>query len=105
MTELTDDMAQVIEQTRDRILHALEVFPFISQSMLHQAIGTSTSGKLWKPVLDELVEKGQVVITEHQAKSPTGRAQCYTVFHLAKNEYVYGNVGVGVEVDGTRNAG
>ena len=89
---LDDSMAQVIETTRMRILHALEVFPFISGSMLHQAIGTSTSGDLWKPLLAQLIEEKAVVETNVQARSVTGRAQSYTIYHLPKNSYVYGNV-------------
>lgn len=89
---LDDSMAQVIETTRLRILHALEVFPFISASMLHQAIGTSTPGNLWKPILEGLVEDGDVIETALQAKSPTGRAQSYTIYHLSKHAYSFGNV-------------
>jgi hypothetical protein len=89
---LDDSMLQVVEQTKLRILHGLEVFPFISQSMLHQAIGTSTPGDLWKPCLAELVSERKVVETSISARSPTGRAQSYTIYHLPKNPYVYGNV-------------
>lgn len=89
---LDDSMAQVIELTRIRILHGLEIFPFISGSMLNQAVGTSIPGELWKPILAQLIDEGVVVETAHSAKSPTGRAQTYTIYHLAKNEYVYGNV-------------
>lgn len=88
--ELTDDMAQVIEQTRERILHGLRVFPFLSASMLHMAIGTATAGKLWKPLLTDLIEEGKIVQTVHQAKSATGRQQSYTIYHLKENEYIYG---------------
>lgn len=87
-----DSMAQVIEETRLRILHALEVFPFISGSMLHQAIGTATSGSLWKPILVSLLADGQVICREFQSKSVTGRAQTYTIYHLPKNEYTFGDV-------------
>lgn len=89
---LDDSMAQVIEQTRLRILHALEVFPFISGSMLNQAIGTSLPTELWKPILSGLLEDGDVKEHVLQAKSFTGRAQSYTIYHLAKYEYVFGNV-------------
>lgn len=82
-----DSMAQLIEETRLRILHALDVFPFISASMLHQAIGTATPGKLWRPILEGLVEDGKVEEYNLQARSPTGRSQAYTIYHLPKNSY------------------
>ena len=92
MTDFDDSMAQVIETTKMRILHGLEIFPFISQSMLNQAIGTSTPGELWRPCLVALIEEGKVKETTIQAKTVSGRAQSYTIYHLAKNEYAYGNV-------------
>lgn len=87
--EIDDSMAQVIEETKLRMLHALEVFPFISPSMLHQAIGTATSTKLWRPLLDHLVEEGKVVLTEITLKTATGRMQSYAIYHLAKHAYTY----------------
>ncbi len=91
MTEETtfpdDSLAQVIEETKLRILHALKVFPFISASMLHQAIGTATPGKLWRPILEGLVEDGKIEVYELSALSPTGRMQAYTIYHLPSNEY------------------
>lgn len=89
MVELTDDMAQVIEQTTARILHALKIFPFLSGSMLNMAIGTSTPTKLWRPLLERLVEEGKVVETNISADSSTGRLQAYTIYHLACNPYTY----------------
>ena len=92
MTSLDDSMANVIEQTRARILHALEVFPFISGSMLHQALGTSTSIDLWKPLLAQLIEEAKVTKTEVSSRSVSGRAQSYTIYHLPKHPYVYAQV-------------
>jgi hypothetical protein len=78
-----------VEQVRERILHALEIFPFISSSMLHQAIGTATLGSLWKPVLNELIEEGLVVETTFSGKSSGGRTQSYSILHLPRNKYSY----------------
>lgn len=88
---LDDNMATVIEQTKLRILHALKIFPFISGSMLHQAIGTSTSGDLWKPLLAELIEEGKVVEGTLQAETVTGRSQTYTFYHLPENSHPMAN--------------
>lgn len=79
-----------VEQVRERILYALEIFPFISSSMLHQAIGTATLTALWKPILEDLVESGSVKETSFSARSVGGRAQSYTIYHLAKYDYIYG---------------
>lgn len=79
-----------VEQVRERILYALEIFPFISSSMLHQAIGTATLTALWKPILEDLVEGGLIKETSFSARSVGGRAQSYTIYHLAKHDYIYG---------------
>jgi hypothetical protein len=84
---LDDSMATVIEQTKLRILHALRIFPYISGSMMHQALGTSTSIDLWKPILKELIDEGKVEETSIQQKTPTGRMQSYTIYHLPENKY------------------
>ena len=73
--------------TRQRMLHALSIFPFLSASMLHQAIGTATSTTLWKPILDELLAEGLVTEVNITTKTPSGRHQSYTIFHLPENKY------------------
>jgi hypothetical protein len=90
MGKVKDHMLMVAEETSERILHALEIFPFISASMLHQAIGTATAGNLWKPILEQLVELGEIKETTFSAKTPTGRTQSYTIYHLSKHTYNYG---------------
>lgn len=72
-----------------RILHALEIYPYMSASMIHMAIGTSTSTSIWRPVLEHLVEAGKVTETDHISKSPLDRTQTYTIYHLPSNPYPY----------------
>lgn len=72
---------------RDKILHVLEIFPYISNSMIHMAIGTSTPTILWKPILEQLVKEGLILETTITAKSPLDRQQTYTIYHLPKNAY------------------
>jgi hypothetical protein len=81
----------VFEEYRKRILHALDVFPFISASMIHQAIGTSTPTALWRPLLEELEAAGKVVKFERSFRNPmNGRMQPYTIYHLPNRPYIYG---------------
>lgn len=76
---------------RSKILHILSIYPFLSQSMLQVGIGTSMSPAIWKPVLESMLQSGEVVRLQVQATSPSERAQNYTVLHLPKNEYTYNN--------------
>lgn len=74
-----------------KILHALEVFPFISASMIHMAIGTSMPTSMWRPILEDLVDTGKIRTTTHSAKNTLDRQQAYTIYHLPTNEYTYGS--------------
>ena len=59
--EAEDNVSDVQTLVKDKILHALEIFPFISNSMIHMAIGTSTPTMLWKPILEQLVREGYIL--------------------------------------------
>lgn len=74
-----------------RIVHALEIFPFLSRSGIHQQIGTSTPTGLWQPVLQRLLNSGRVVCTEVTATTPLERVQKYSVYHLPTNQYTPAN--------------
>lgn len=89
---ITEDthLHEAADECRARILHALEIFPYLSSSMIHIAIGTSTSTKLWRPILGKLVEEGVVCETQRACKGPNDRNQNYTIYHLPANPYSYG---------------
>lgn len=77
----------VQEHYRQRISHTLEIFPFISQSMLHVGIGTANMTVLWKPVLQQMVDAGEVLVSRVKAVGPSDRLQSYDVYHLPHMEY------------------
>lgn len=79
-------------EVRERILHTLSIYPFISSSMLHIGIGTSNPVTLWRPILAELVAEGVVVVTQVSATTPQQRAQSYQIYHLATHEYPLPNL-------------
>lgn len=81
--------SQAVEQVREKILHSLTIYPFLSGSMINVGIGTSTMGALWKPVLKELIDKGIVTETNLTMQTPQGRSQSYNIFHLTANPYNY----------------
>lgn len=86
-----DGYEEVQSQLREKILHALEIFPFLSISGLHQQIGTSTPRGLWQPIVMTLVGRGEVCKTEVTAKTPLQRMQSYTLYHLPHNIYTNPN--------------
>ena len=79
-TPAVEGALEEIRMLRDKILFALELYHFLSKSMIHQAVGTATSRRLWDPVLDELIKEGAVVCTTLEAKTPLGRNQTFNIY-------------------------
>lgn len=84
---VTDAMSDYEGRLREKILFGLRVYPFVSPTMLHNFLGTSTSARLWKSILQELVGEGLITRTEVQLTSPHDRVQTYSVLHLTTNLY------------------
>lgn len=61
-----------------KILHVLSLFPIISPSMLQMSLGTGIPASHWKPILEALIEAGEVYRYERLSVSPGGRAQAVT---------------------------
>lgn len=78
---------QLIEQTRQKICHVLSIYPAVSATMIQTGIGTSTSPKLWRPILGRLVAEGAVSEVQINSTTPHDRHQVYTVYHLAAFDY------------------
>lgn len=70
------------EQTREKIVHVLEIWPVISPSMLQIGLGTSFPTSIWKPILDKMVDDGTVKRWEHQKNAPNGSNRSYTRLSL-----------------------
>lgn len=84
--QVDDDTLETYEAfrngLRDKIVHTLTIWPYLSPSMLQVAIGTSVSSGLWHPILQKLIDDERVVRETFSAKSPAGRDQTYTVIRL-----------------------
>lgn len=75
MTEATLHEETTME---DKILHCLSIYPIISPSMLQIGIGTHHAPTEWKPALRELIQRGDILETEKDTKTVTGRNFTYT---------------------------
>jgi hypothetical protein len=76
------------QNLREKILFGLSIYKFVSPTMLHVFLGTSTPSALWKDeVLAKLIEDGLVVQENIALTSPLDRSQSYTVLRLAENVY------------------
>lgn len=71
----------------DKILHILNVYPFISPSMLQMGVGPSLPATLWKPLLERLIGEGRVFRIFTNKETPRHRIQQYTVLTVHKEAY------------------
>jgi len=71
------------EVIKEKILHALRIWPYLNPSMLQVGIGTALTPKLWHPVLESLETEGVITRDEIRTKTPSGREQVCTVIRLA----------------------
>lgn len=68
---------------RDKIIHVLKIYPKLSPSMLHIALGTSLPTSIWRPVLEEMIAECVVLSNNETHEAPSGRNQTYNVLTLA----------------------
>lgn len=69
-----------------RIQHVLQYFPKLSHSMLQIGLGPSLAAKVWRPILDEMIIEGEVVVETVTTTTPSGRSQTYTIISLSVEE-------------------
>jgi len=82
-----DSIDEAMKDIEAKILHTLEIFPYISRGMVQQGIGPGVSPKLWDPVLERLCEEGKIKMVTTTVGSPSGRALSKTIYHLPKFPY------------------
>lgn len=69
---------------RDKIIHVLSLYPYLSQTMLQVGIGPSIPPKVWKPLLERLITEKVVSREQFQADTPEGQTRTYTRICLTK---------------------
>ena len=80
---------EYLRQLREKILFGLSIYKYVTPTMLHTFLGTSTPASLWKEViLAELLADGTVVSDTVTLTSPHDRQQTYTILHLPENVFV-----------------
>jgi hypothetical protein len=65
-----------------RIAHILQIYPRISYSMLHIALGPALVANVWRPILDEMIAENVVQVDTVNRASPAGRSQTYSIISL-----------------------
>lgn len=83
----TDQINDVILATTGKIISLLETFPYISRTMIQVGLSPALPPKLWSPILDELVEKGEILKHSLPVTNNEGRTTTKVVYHLPKFPY------------------
>lgn len=71
---------------RKLILHVLEIYPRLSSSLLQQAIGPQYPSSVWRPIVQTMLDAGEIVLHNMTAERPTGMMKTYTVYMLPNIE-------------------
>lgn len=79
MTEEEADVAAI----EAKIVHLLGIYPIISPTMLQGGLGPAVKPSLWRPILEDLIERGIVVKTTEAKVTPAERYNTYTKLMLA----------------------
>lgn len=74
--------ASLDAQIKEKIIHVLKIYPRISPSMLQCGVGSNMPSHIWKPVLDNLIDRKIVVSESISMAGVTGRQQSYTILSL-----------------------
>lgn len=88
MSSSTDE---VIES---RIVELLMVYPSISPTMLQAGLGPSLSPDIWRPVFQNLIEKGVVIQRAELPPMNMRRNRPYSVVELSPARYAPENIKV-----------
>lgn len=70
----------------NRIIHLLKIYPKINPSMMQIGIGSSIPSQMWRPKLQDLIDRKVILEEFVVSPSPTGRHQSYCVLSLWPTE-------------------
>jgi hypothetical protein len=74
---------QASDNIKEKIRHVLTIYPLISHTMLQAGIGPQIQPKFWRPILDELISRGEIKQEDYATQSPAGRYITYTRLSLS----------------------
>jgi hypothetical protein len=83
----TVNLEEAAKDIHDKIIFLLETYPYMSRGMIQVGLGPACPPRLWGPVLDEMVNNGEVVNHDIQVTSPNGRTMTKDIKHLPQYFY------------------
>lgn len=71
---------------REKIVHLLKIYPIISPTMLQGGLGPYVKPKVWRPVLEQLIDEGIIEQRQETHLSPGGRYNVHNMIQLTNPE-------------------
>lgn len=75
------------QEVEARLLHALDIYPQISPSMMQVIMNPMPAGS-WRPVLEQLIAKGEIIRFTHASVSPAGRYVTNTILQAKEPKLI-----------------
>lgn len=75
------------EQTRQRIINILEIYPKLSPSMLQSGLGPHNKAANWRPILESLIQEGVVKRDQLSHHSELGRYRILVILSLSDDYF------------------
>jgi hypothetical protein len=95
---LSASLHEAADDVKAEIIQLLETYPYVSRSMIQVGLGPACPPKLWGPVLQALVDSGEVKLENMPVTTPKGRTLNKVIMHLKKFPWPVTIVEVGSEI-------
>lgn len=83
----SSSLDEALEDVGSKILHILEVTPYLTRAQIQVSLGPALPPKIWDPVLQELVKEDKIYSVERSTQTPSGRNLVKTIYHLPTFPY------------------
>ena len=80
-------LEEALDEVKAKLMHLLEVYPYISRAMIQTGLSPALPPKIWDPILQGAVEAKEICYVEIQAESPNGRTLTKGIYHLPRFPY------------------
>ncbi len=80
-------LGEALDEVKAKLMHLLEVYPYISRAMIQTGLSPALPPKIWDPILQGAVDAGEICYVAIQSESPNGRTLTKGIYHLPRFPY------------------
>ncbi len=82
-----NQLEEALDEVKAKLMHLLEVYPYISRAMIQTGLSPALPPKIWDPILQGAVDAGEICYVAIQSESPNGRTLTKGIYHLPRFPY------------------